>query len=306
MSDTNCRQKTLSVVIPTYGRDAVLVETITHLLSLRSPADEIVIVDQTERHDQATEAALTTMHSRGEIRWIRVDRPSITRAMNMGLVEACGDIVLFIDDDIIPRGELVESHRKAHASTEVPPSERQVLAGRVLQPWHVDGTRPPDRLASDEPGLVDEFIGCNFSLDREWAISIGGFDERFVRVAYRYEAEFGVRAQRRGARIRFVPDACIHHLRAERGGTRSYGDHLRTALPGHAVGLYYYLLRTRPPRWRRALLFSPFRAFMTRFHIRHPWWIPAVLVAQVGGLAWAFVLFLRGPALLEHGSAGRT
>jgi GT2 family glycosyltransferase len=298
-------RKTISVVIPTYGRDAVLVESIAYLLALRSRADEIVIVDQSERHDDATQAALTSMHACGDVRWIRLERPSITHAMNVGLVAAHGDIVLFVDDDIIPRGELVESHRQVHSSAAIPACERQLLAGRVLQPWHVDGSRPPDRLASDEPGIVDEFIGCNFSVDRIWAIGIGGFDERFVRVAYRYEAEFGARAQRQGARIRFVPEACIHHLRAERGGTRSYGDHLRTAQPAHAVGLYYYLLRARPRGWWLDLVFKPIRAFTTRFHLRHPWWIPAVLVAQVGGLAWALLLFARGPALIGRGSAVR-
>ena len=37
----------ISVAIPTYGRDEVLVETITALLSLNPPPSELIVVDQT-------------------------------------------------------------------------------------------------------------------------------------------------------------------------------------------------------------------------------------------------------------------
>jgi GT2 family glycosyltransferase len=178
-----------------------------------------------------------------------------------------------------------------------------LVAGRVLQPWHVDGSRPIDRMASTEAGYVDEFMGGNFSVKRDAAIALGGFDARFVRVAYRFEAEFAHRARKAGWRIPFVPGATIHHLRAERGGTRSYGDHLRTMSPGHAVGLYYFLLRTRPRGWWWQLLYAPFRAVTTRFHLRHPWWIVPVLVAQFGGLAWAVSLHVRGPALISSATS---
>lgn len=296
--------KSVTVAIPTYGRDRVLIETVYHLLALRSPPDELVIIDQTPAHDAETISALAALEATGTIQWIRLDRPSITHAMNVGLVASKGDVVLFVDDDIIPQGELVEAHRVAHASDR-PPEERRLVAGRVLQPWHVNGERPWDRLASDAPGIVEEFIGCNFSVDRGWAIGIGGFDERFVRVAYRYEAEFGERAKRQGTHIRFVPDACIHHLRSERGGTRSFGDHLRSASPAHSVGLYYFLLRTRPRNWWRDLAIRPFRSVATRFHLRNPWWIPLVFVAQLGGIAWALVLLARGPVLIGGASGGK-
>ena len=45
----------LSVVIPTYGRDEVLINTIEALLNLDFKADEILIIDQTENHSLRTE-----------------------------------------------------------------------------------------------------------------------------------------------------------------------------------------------------------------------------------------------------------
>jgi hypothetical protein len=32
----------------------------------------------------------------------------------------------------------------------------------------------------------------------------------------------------------------------------------------------------------------------TRYHLSHPWRVPGTLLAEFGGMAWAFALFLRG------------
>jgi GT2 family glycosyltransferase len=290
----------VSVAIPTLGRESVLIDTIRYLLQLEHPALEILVVDQTPVHEAATEVALGDFDRNGAIRWIRLPEPSITHAMNTALRSAVGDVVLFVDDDIVPRSDLVEEHRRAHDDARLAVSDRAVVAGRVLQPWHVDGSRPPDRLASDTPGFVDEFIGCNFSVRRVDAIRVGGFDENFVRVAYRYEAEFAHRVSKAGMRILFAPSALIHHLHTTKGGTRSYGDHLRAHSPAHAVGACYFLLRTRPRGWLGSFLAMPFRAVATRFHLRNPWWIPSVMAAQIAAMIWATRLWVSGPRLIRN------
>lgn len=304
MGETSAHSR-ISVVIPTLGRESILIDTLRYLLALHYVAHEILVVDQTTNHEQATDEALTSLDRQGEIRWIRLPEPSITHAMNIGLLEAAGEVVLFVDDDIIPQGELIEEHRKAHDDMSIASDDRAIVAGRVLQPWHVDGSTPWDRLASTESGFVDEFIGCNFSVKRDVALRLGGFDERFVRVAYRYEAEFAARAHRSGLRIQFAPAAFIHHLKAQGGGTRSFGQHLRTFLPSHTVGLYYFLLRARPSKWRRDFLLGPLRAVSTRFHLRKPWWIPVMLCAQLLGACWAVVMAVAGPKLVGAGVENR-
>jgi len=304
MNDLSHRSS-VSVVIPTLGREDILVDTLRHLLALQYSPSEILVIDQTATHLPATDAALANFERQGAIRWIRLPEPSITHAMNIGLLQAVSEIVLFVDDDIVPLGELVESHREAHDDESVAAADRSIVAGRVLQPWHVDGSTPWDRLASTESGFVEEFIGCNFSVKREAAIRLGGFDERFVRVAYRYEAEFAARAHRAGLRIQFAPAAFIHHLKAQGGGTRSFGQHLRTFLPSHTVGLYYFLLRARPSNWRRDFLLGPLRAVTTRFHLRRPWWIPVMLCAQLLGACWAVAMAVAGPKLVSAGAGNR-
>src|SRR4051812_42964241 len=90
----------LSVVIPTYRRESVLIDTLTALLALEPRPAEILVIDQTEQHEQRTERRLQELAQAGRIRHIRLNRASITAAMNEGLRKAKRDIVLFLDDDI--------------------------------------------------------------------------------------------------------------------------------------------------------------------------------------------------------------
>jgi GT2 family glycosyltransferase len=184
-----------------------------------------------------------------------------------------------------------------------------LIAGRVLQPWDVaggSGRNPTSTFARSEPGIVEEFMGGNFSVRRDDALAIGGFDENFVQVAYRFEAEFASRFRAQGGVIRFVPEACLHHLRVKAGGTRAYGDHLTTMKPAHAVGAYYFSIRTRTlGQCLLDCVTRLFRAVATRHHLRKPWWIPATLSAELRGLWWAIRLHGGGPRLIgtvRHGS----
>lgn len=280
----------LSIVIPTYRREAVLVETIHALLALDPLAAEILLLDQTETHETEIEQRLSQLANAGRIRWLRLPVPSITQAMNQGLLQARHDVVLFLDDDIRPEPDLVAAHRAAHTT-----DQDILVAGRVLQPWDEGLDYSQDsrfHFASLKPKWIDEFVGCNFSVRRSAALALGGFDENFVRVAYRFEAEFAHRLLASGRRIYYEPAACLHHLKAAAGGTRTYGEHLSTWRPDHAVGAYYFGLRTGA---LREFVARPLRAIATRYHLRHPWRIPFTLWAELGGMLWALGLHLRGP-----------
>lgn len=285
----------LTIAIPTYRREQVLLDTISYLLELPAAAAEILVLDQTEHHEIATRDALCRLADEDRIRWIQLPQPSIPRAMNTALLEASHPIVLFVDDDIRPDAELVSAHVAAHAR-----HPDGLVAGRVIQPWQegIDfAAEGPFHFAAVEPAFIGEFIGCNFSIRRDVALRLGGFDENFVHVAYRFEAEFAHRYRAKGPEIYFEPTACVHHLKVTAGGTRTYGEHLSTWRPDHAVGAYYYGLRTGNTRMFAS---RPWGAVATRYHLRNPWRIPGTLLAELSGMLWALGLFLRGPKCLNQ------
>lgn len=289
----------LSVAIPTYQREAVLVETLRSLAPLIGLNDELLIVDQTQRHTPETDKVLGDLQQAGKLVWIRAAEASITRAMNTALLQAKGEVVVFLDDDITPDRELLERHRAVHAQLS---DVSWLVAGRVIQPWQEGVDYAGDEqfhFASLQQRETSEFMGGNFSLRRADAIALGGFDTNFVRVAYRFEAEFAWRWRMSGRRIRYEPSAVIHHLKVSSGGTRAFGEHLTTTRPDHSVGAYYFFMRTQTGISRTRLVIERLmRSIATRHHLGKPWWIPLTLVAELRGLLWALKLQRRGPGLL--------
>ena len=291
----------LTVVIPTYRREDVLLATLADLIALEPSPAEILVIDQTEQHQPDTEQRLSILNESNKIRWLRQANPSITAAMNRGLLESKNDIILFLDDDIRCEPGLIAAHIAAHVS-----HPGALVAGRVIQPWEEGEEAPGDgpfRFSGVRPAWIGEFMGGNFSVNRADALDLGGFDENFVRVAFRFEAEFAHRFKHSGGRIYFEPSACLHHLKAS-GGTRTFGDHLTTWKPDHAVGAYYHALRTRPGLgWLAVFLSRPLRAIATRHHLRRPWWIPVTWLAEGWAMLWAIRLAISGP---RYATSGQT
>ena len=301
----------ISVVIPTYRRGEALSDTVRYLLQLAVLPQEILIIDQTEKHPAFIESFFQELDP-GIARRITLTKPSITKAMNTGLLEAKGDIVLFLDDDIVPDKNLIKAHSDAY--TKCP--DAWAVVGQVLQPEEqfqsvafIRKERGSPlcsdldfKFNSNMPSEVYNVMAGNLSVKRKQAISVGGFDENFTPpVAFRFETEFAKRIVSYGGKIFFEPAASIRHLRAPSGGTRSRGSHLKSASPIHGVGDYYFALRCGKGIERATYMARrPFREVCTRFHLKHPLYIPVKLIGEFRAIGLAFCLYRKGPCLLEH------
>jgi GT2 family glycosyltransferase len=293
----------ITIAIPTYNRGEILVATIGRLLALEPAADAIIIADQTAQQPVAVERRLHEWNASGAIRWLRFERPSIPHAMNEALLASTTDLVLFLDDDIEPSPSLVGAHVEAHRRDPT----LAAVVGQILQPGQrpQHHPRPTDdlefRFNHDEGCTIRNAMAGNLSVHRSRAIEAGGFDENFVGVAYRFETDFALRLVSSGGRIRFDPAASIHHLQFSTGGLRAYGDFRTSPSPMHSAGDYYFALRHHLP-------FMPYAMrrlqanVVTRFHLRHPWTIPAKVIGELRGMLLARALHRRGPRLI--GKAG--
>jgi len=288
----------ITVAIPTYNRGAILLDTLTLLPRLDPPPAEILVVDQTREHPPEVAARLAAMTG---VRFIRLEQPSIPNAMNVALVEAKHDVVLFLDDDSQPTPHLLREHARTYDDPGV-----WAVVGQVLQPGEVPihaapktGERLPDLefpFNHDEARDVENVIACNLSVRRARALEIGGFDENYVMVAYRFETDFARRIVAAGGRVRFAPSASIRHLKIPTGGVRAYGDHRTSASPAHSIGDYYFARRHARSFWPYVLARLR-KNVLTRFHLAHPWTIPGKVTGELRGLVGSARLARSGPRL---------
>jgi GT2 family glycosyltransferase len=220
---------TICVAIPTYLREEVLVATIEQVLAQEPAPDEILVIDQTPKHDHETQDFLTSGARTGQFRWLKQFEPSLTKARNRALQEARSEVVLFVDDDVnLPPG-FVEKHVRHYRSGVADATSGPISRRKVTN--RPSGTQSPDidprvaaLLGPKHPVSclfgIPLLHGCNHSIRRSVALQSGGYDENFEASALFEETDFAFRAFAHGVRFVYDPDAWLDHLRVPYGGCR--------------------------------------------------------------------------------------
>ncbi|MGB5899757.1 MAG: hormogonium polysaccharide biosynthesis glycosyltransferase HpsN [Geitlerinemataceae cyanobacterium] len=225
----------ISVIIPTYGREEPLRDTISDVLAQDYPDFEILVVDQTSTHQPETQTYLQTLAESKKIEWFRLDWANLPGARNYAIERSKGDIILFIDDDVRMQPNYLQNHAKNYQ--EKP--NVGAVAGRVFDRMKLSDsggdltieTLSPeamnpgiawyhiDLVHTIKPQQVLSARGCNMSFRREVFDKYGlRFDERFRGSAVREESDFCLRFRKTGYMIWYDPEASLIHLGEETGG----------------------------------------------------------------------------------------
>ena len=223
----------ISVIIPTYGREAPLRRCLADVLAQRHRAFEVLIVDQSPDHEPPTWAALRALPPHA--RHVRLTHPSVTAAVNAGARLAAGALLLFLDDDVeVPDGDFLARHARHYDDATV-----GGVVGRIAHAGgRVDLPRPRAHgplgflaMNFDHPHTMDvpTAAGANMSFRRALVERLGGFDERYTGNAFRWETDFSLRVVRAGFRIRYDPEARVVHHYGTPGGCGN--EHLLSASP---------------------------------------------------------------------------
>lgn len=224
----------VSVLICTYNREDMLVNTLNDVLMQKGENVEVIVIDQTEKHQPDTEKYLDSIEPL--IRHIK-QSPSLTKARNRALREARGDILIFIDDDVKLSSDFIAEHVNAHNAGY------QVVQGRVLEEKCKTPSSSPQimndwikikgRNDCKATGVTNTLTGCNFSIEKCVVKNIGYFDEKFQGLAIREDADYAIRCYRGGMKMIFWAPAELIHLRSSVGG-------VDTGIAHHFLSESYY------------------------------------------------------------------
>ena len=209
---------THSICIVTYERRDFLRRCLESLRGNVASDAEVVVVD-------ASAVASTAMVDEILPSAIYVHAPQLagwmTRSRNEALRHVDGEIVSFLDDDVVVSTTWQDALLTAFADPTV-----TAVAGRTrnLQPGEEIYDPPVGRLLPDGsltegfaslPGRVievDHGIGANMSFRRSMLALLGGFRDDYPGTAMREDTDIFLRVKRAGGRSVFVPDAVVDHL----------------------------------------------------------------------------------------------
>jgi glycosyltransferase involved in cell wall biosynthesis len=196
---------TFSVVVTTYNR-VTLLETCLERLLLHQDrvADEVLVVD--DGSTDATPALLERLAtSHPVLRWVRQDNAGRAVARNTGIREARGDVLCYVDSDVLVVPGFVSAHRAVHEAAGASRVFVQGFTRNVPDPGAIDWARIP----RTDPSRAF-FDTKNVSVSREILQALGGFDTGFVEYGWE-DLEMGVRLKGAGYRmVRSAPAFGFH------------------------------------------------------------------------------------------------
>lgn len=212
--------KFISIVVPTRNRAALLRDCILSLVSQEYAADgyEIIVVDDGSSDGTAlvVREFSTTRTGFPEIRYVRSSRQGLNVARNEGVNAARGDLILFLDDDVLaPHGWLTAFHDGSlrHPTVECFGGPvRLRLDGKPPRLCPVDGLYGGFDLGEKEC-CVDFVGGGNMAVRRAVIERIGQFNELLS--GFGDEIEWELRLLNNGGLIVYLPEAWIWHRRSK-------------------------------------------------------------------------------------------
>ncbi len=203
-----------SVVIPTYNRQPILEKCLRALELQDLPEStpitgyEIVLVD-----DGSTDGTLEWLAAHKEefphVRWFEQDHNGPAAARNLGVEQALGDTIIFIDSDLVVLSNFLQAHAEALLQGQKKlGSDRLFTYGAVINTCNFDHP-------TAEPYKVTDFSAAffatgNVAIPKHWLEKAGLFDTRFQLYGWE-DLELGVRLKNLGLQLIKCPAAVGYH-----------------------------------------------------------------------------------------------
>jgi GT2 family glycosyltransferase len=214
----------ISVIVATYNREELLCDTLQYLFAQKDVDFEILVIDQSRYHKEATRSFLE--NNSKKIRYYSLDNANLPAARNFGVDKSKGEIIVFIDDDVVFDPYLISNVAKIFQSNpELSGLTGLSWSGNMYEStkWNVleRRYRVKAQLIKDGTLWPTLFLpGFFMSFRKEVLLRCGGFDEWIgeQRSAANEDGEMSLRIRLMGGKLRISTQIQILHLVSLSGG----------------------------------------------------------------------------------------
>lgn len=206
----------LSLVVATFNRRPLLERLLQQLegQTLPHPRFEVVVVD--DGSEEPVAPGLDKLEVTYALRVLRQKNSGVAKARHHGVLQARGDILVIVDDDMQVPPEFLQAHLDAHQGPEptavlgrIRPDEN-LAKMPVFERFHAASL---EKWASSVKSGALKAVGNNLctgnvSMRRADYLAVGGFDPTLERSE---DAELGLRLEKRGVRLVFAEEPYTIH-----------------------------------------------------------------------------------------------
>ena len=209
----------LSVIIPTHNRFTSLSNVLSALArqSLSRDQFEVIVVDDGSGDDVRRQ--LRSLRGPIEFVLLQKEQGGLASARNAGARRASGEILHFLDDDVLPDGDSLTQHLASHDQAP----ESVAVVGALPYPpgtpltaflWylerstHYDLYKNPRKYPGGKPPMPP--MNGNSSIPRELFFQVGAYDDDFKSYGSE-DLDLGHRLAGHGVRFVYNPLAIGYH-----------------------------------------------------------------------------------------------
>lgn len=168
----------ISVIIPTYKRNELLEKTLQSIVDNNFKQVEVIIINDCLENDLSQ--IVKKFYNKLNIKWFfNKEHSGPASARNFGVKYAQGNLIAFIDDDIVVSKNWLSNGRQIFAKNQ----DIVGVVGKTILPQNDFSHFFKHFMINEKPG---RYPACNFWIRKKEFLKINGFDENF------YSAKFKI------------------------------------------------------------------------------------------------------------------